>query len=127
LVRRWYEDVLTRRHADVIDEIVAAGYRDDTHAPPREGPAGARQEVGALFATFAAMRFTIDDMIAEGDTVVTIWTGDLTPARPRSPSPGTAVTVAGISIYRIMDGQFVEKRSADDLLDVRDQIDPDLL
>jgi len=58
-----------------------------------------------------------------------IWTGDLTPmaSRTRPPLPGHTVTVAGISIYRVNDGRIVENRSADDLLGVRDQIDPCLL
>jgi len=63
------------------------------------------------------------------DKVVVIWTGDLTPmaSRTRPPLPGHTVTVAGISIYRVNDGRIVENRSADDLLGVRDQIDPCLL
>ncbi len=90
---------------------------------------GAHQEVNGLFAAFADMRFTIDEMIAEGDKAVVIWTGDLTPmgSRTRPPLPGHTVTVAGISIYRVTEGRIVENRSADDLLGVRDQIDPCLL
>ena len=129
LVRRWYAEVLTQRRADVIDEIVAMDYRGDTAVPLREGLVGAHQEVNDLFAAFADMRFTIDDMIAEGDKVVVIWTGDLTPidSRTRLPMPGNTVTVAGISIYRVVDGRIVENRSADDLLGVLDQIDLCLL
>ena len=129
LVRRWYAEVLTQRRAEVIDEIVSMDYRGDTDVPLRAGPMGARQEVNALFATFADMRFTIDDVIAEGDKVVVIWTGDLTPisSHTRPPLPGHTVTVAGISIYRVIDGRIVENRSADDLLGVLDQIDPCLL
>jgi len=48
-------------------------------------------------------------------------------SRTRPPLPGHTVTVAGISIYRVNDGRIVENRSADDLLGVRDQIDPCLL
>ena len=129
LVRRWYVEVLTQRRAEVIDEIVSMDYWGDTDAPLREGPVGAHQEVNALFAAFADMRFTIDDMIAEGDKVVVIWTGDLTPiiSRTRPPLPGHTVTVAGISIYRVIDGRIVVNHSADDLLGVLDQIDPCLL
>lgn len=129
LVRRWYAEVLTQRRAEMIDEIVSLDYRGDTDVPLREGPVGAHQEVNALFAAFADMRFTIDDMIAEGDKVVVVWTGDLTPlgSRTRTPLPGHTVTVAGISIYRVSAGRIVENHSADDLLGVLDQIDPCLL
>jgi len=88
LVRRWYVEVLNQRRAEVIDEIVSIDYRGDTDVPLREGPVGAQREVNALFAAFADMRFTIDDMIAEGDKVVVVWTGDLTPLGSRMCSLG---------------------------------------
>ncbi len=125
LVRRWFEDVLNHWRTGVIGDIVGANYRDYAHVPPRIGPDGARQGVAELRAAFAEVRFTIDDMIAEGDKVVVIWTGDLT---REGVGAGKGVverqaTVAGINIYRVVDGKLVESRGVDDLRDALDQIE----
>ncbi len=41
----------------------------------RAGPEGMKELIGGMRATFPDLRVTVDDMIAEGDKVVTRWTG----------------------------------------------------
>jgi predicted ester cyclase len=67
---------------------------------------------------FPDMKLTVEDQVAEGDKVVTRWrgemthTGELAGAAPT----GRRVTITGITIDRLEDGQIVEAwRSMDTL------------
>jgi predicted ester cyclase len=74
--RRFYEEVWHRRNPGAVDEFVAPEFVD--HTPlPGQGPGreGFRQAGPALaFSAFPDAQITIEDVIAEGDKVVSRWT-----------------------------------------------------
>jgi steroid delta-isomerase-like uncharacterized protein len=110
--RRYYEEVWRKRNLAAIDELVAPEFVD--HDPlPGQGPGreGFRQAGPALaFSAFPDAQITIEDVIAEGDTVVTRWTcrGTHRGALMGIPPTHKQVTVAGIEINRYAGGQRVE-------------------
>lgn len=97
----------------VVDETVDANFVNHSAANPEEerGPEAVKAVFGAFRAAFPDGRTTIDDMVAEGDTVVTRWTfrgtheGEFVGVDPK----GRHVTLTGINIDRIAGGKFVER------------------
>jgi predicted ester cyclase len=64
-----------------------------------------------LMIAMPDMRFTIEELLADGDTVVARFTthGAQTRAFQGIPATGAAVTASGIAIYRLAGGKIVEQ------------------
>jgi ketosteroid isomerase-like protein len=90
---------------DVFDEVISPDYVDYGHEPPGRGPQGARDDYNGGRDAFSKIEYAIDDMLAEGDRVATRWTATLTAA-----DGGQPLTVTGISIYVLANGQITETR-----------------
>jgi predicted ester cyclase len=76
---------------------------------------------------FPDLHLTIDDMIAEGDKVVTRWTfrgtntGDMV-SPMHIPATGKQVTVTGITIDRFANSKFVEDWHQGDIMGFMQQL-----
>lgn len=97
----------------MADEIVAPEHVDRGSGalpglPP--GPEGSKMFVTVYRKAFPDIRFTIDEQIAEGDKVVTRWTGFGTHKGELAdiPPTGKSATVTGIGVDRIVNGKIVE-------------------
>ncbi len=110
---RLAEEAFSQGNLDVVDEIVADNYVNHDPAAPPDLPPG-REGVKALASfyrsAFPDAQLTIEDAIAEGDTVVTRWTGRGTHQGDFAgiPATGKQVTITGITIDRIEGGKIVE-------------------
>ena len=95
----------------MIDELVApdfVGHEMAAGTPP--GPEGFHQFYARLRSAFPNLRYTVDDLIAEGDKVVVRWKWSCTHTgvfRGIAPT-GRQVTVTGMAIYRLAGGKIVE-------------------
>ena len=127
LARRFMDEVYNKGNVDFIDEIVASTYVVyDPNNPGgiSGGVEGAKQFVEMYRSAFPDLQITVEDLIAEGEKVVTRWTargthrGQLTGIPPS----GNRVEVTGISIDRIEGGNFVESWSNLDTLGMMQQI-----
>jgi predicted ester cyclase len=117
VVRRFVMEALSGRNVGLADEVLASNY--------------VNRMTGADLATFKGMltgmstalsdvRFEIDDLVAEGDSVVARWkmeathTGSLMGETPT----GKRVSSRGLTYYRLVNGQIVEDdpMSSPDLL-----------
>lgn len=113
IVRHLVDEVWTNRNFAAVDELVAADYvgHDPNQPEPIKGREGFKQFAAMYQAAFQDATVTIDDQIAEGDLVVTRWTGrgthtgELMAIAPT----GKEVTVSGITISRLADGQVAEE------------------
>lgn len=124
IVRRL--DVIWDGEVEVVDEIVAEDLTNHNSlvpdAPP--GPEGFKQNVSALRTAFPDINFTTEDIIAEGDKVVFravghgTHEGGLMGIEPT----GREVTLSGIVIFRIADGQIVERWAQFDTIGMLRQI-----
>jgi len=125
LVRHYNEEVFGRKNLDAIDEFVSPSHID--HTLPRgmpAGRAGTRQAISMYVKAFPDLSFTVDDMIAEGDKVVTRYTTHGTHRGALGPIPATGrrVAVSSVDIVRIADGKIVEEWGLDDRLAMLQQL-----
>lgn len=113
IVRRLIDGVWRDRNLALVDELVAQDYvgHDPTQAEPIQGRDGFRQFVGMYQAAFQDAAITIDDQIAEGDRVVTRWTGRGTHTGELMgiAASGKEVTVSGITVSRLAGGKIAEE------------------
>jgi steroid delta-isomerase-like uncharacterized protein len=120
IARRWSEELWSKGELAVADEIVAPNYvRHDPGDPfSAEGPEGVKRLVRGLRDLMPDLHITIEDMIAEGDKVVTRYTstGTDTGGFMGRPPTGKQGKVTAIQIFRIVDGKSVESwANRDDL------------
>ncbi len=113
VARRFLEEVFGQGKLAVADEIVAPDHVDRGPGalpglPP--GPEGSKMIVTVYRNAFPDIQFTIDEQIAEGDKVVTRWTGFGTHKGGLAgfPPTGKSATVTGIGVDRIVNGKIVE-------------------
>ncbi len=108
--RRFYEEVWNGGNLDVIDELVAPNGVFHDPSMTTQGPKGFREYVTMYRTAFPDVHFTIEDEIAEGDTVATRWTARGTQKGPLMgiPPTGKQSTVTGIVIGRYANGELVE-------------------
>jgi steroid delta-isomerase-like uncharacterized protein len=111
LVRRHTEVFWNEQTLDIHDEIHAPGFVfHDADSPPMSG-AAFFQFVRTYLDAFPDLKFTIVDLIAEGDRVVQWWTsvGTHTGDLMGIPATGKQVTSTGIGIFRVVDGLIEEE------------------
>jgi steroid delta-isomerase-like uncharacterized protein len=110
LVRRAFEEVYNLGKLEVVDELVANDIVIHAAAAEFRGPADLKQYVAALRGAFPDLHLTIDQQIAEGDTVVTRWTarGTHLGAFQGIPPTGKQGSMTGIDIDRFAGGKTVE-------------------
>jgi predicted ester cyclase len=103
----------------VIDEFVAADLINHT-APPhlQSGNQSLKQLAQLWRAAFPDLKVTVDDLLAEGDLVVSAWTGRGTHLGDLMgiPPTGKQATMVGITIDRVQDGRIVERWGDNDQL-----------
>lgn len=110
---------------DNLDEVYAADLV--WHEPDQDiqGLEEARQFVSMYKTAFPDLYATVEDVIAEGDQVVTRWTirgthqGEI---EEFGPSTGRQVEIKGITIHRIEGGRIVEEWERYDNLSVMQQL-----
>ena len=127
VVRRLHE-IWSRGEVDAVGEVCApdfvSHFPQSSHMPERRGIDGAREGLVRIKAAFPDWNEAIDDMVTEGNKVVTRYTSTGTHRgefRGVAPS-GRKVTVPEISIYRVQKGKVVEQWCLLDELDRLRQI-----
>lgn len=126
IARREIEEVFSAGELDVVDEIYAADYVGHDPALPEaiHGRSGVKEQVTGYRSAFPDLRLTADDIVAEGDRVVTRWTatgtheGELFGVAPT----GRQVTVNGITVMRIAGGRIAEDWTSWDALGLMQQL-----
>ena len=70
-IRRWIEDGWNRHNPALIDEIFAPDVvQHDPNSPPVTNAAALKEYVGGLMSAFPDIRFTIENLAADGDRVI---------------------------------------------------------
>jgi steroid delta-isomerase-like uncharacterized protein len=112
LARRW-ADILNQGNLDLVDEIYAPDYVGHDPAMPEDvrGVDGAREFYSMYTSAFPDAEITIEDQLAEEDTVATRWTGRGTHQGELMgvPPSGNRVEVMGVTVSRIEGGKIVEE------------------
>jgi steroid delta-isomerase-like uncharacterized protein len=125
-VRRFLEEAFNEGNLGVADEIFASDYILHDPAIPEEisGPEGVKGFVQMYRSAFPDTHITVEDQLAEGDEVVTRWTGRGTHQGELFgiPASGNRVEVSGITISRFEGGKIAEDWTNSDTLSMMQQI-----
>jgi steroid delta-isomerase-like uncharacterized protein len=127
LVRRWYEAWNKGKEAVEagLEELCAPDYvLHGTGVYPDMDLAGLKHGLPAFYAAFPDIHYTLEDLIAERDKVVSRYTFRSTHQGEFMgiPPTGKQVKVTGIEIDRIEDGKFVETWFNSDQLSMLQQL-----
>ena len=98
VVRRFISESLADGKLAAIDEVLGPSYMNRTLGADLEAFKGFLPAITAL----PVRRFTIEDLVAEGDSVVARFTMDM------SNAAGASVSARGLTYYRLADGKIVE-------------------
>ena len=98
VVRRFITEVLVGGDVDVADEVLAPNYMNRAMGTYRE----AFKAFIANSPVFSDRRFDIEDLVAEGDAVVSRFSFEIT-----DPS-GKVISARGLTYYGLADGKIVE-------------------
>jgi predicted ester cyclase len=125
LVRRFVDEVQSGGNIDLIDEICSPEFVNHS-APPGIPPdcEGIKFLTAMFGGAFPDSYFTVEDMVAEGDKVVTRKTfhGTHEGELMGIPPTGRSVSMELIDIVRIAEGKVVEHWSVGDNLGMMQQL-----
>ena len=125
--RRYIEEVWRDEQLDIADEVFAEKYlshQSDGTALER-GPEDVKKFVTEYRSAFSNIEDIVEDMIGEGDRVVTRWTLRVTHTGEFRgiPTTGKRITITGIGIFRFSeDGKVVESWDSLDQLGMLRQL-----
>jgi predicted ester cyclase len=108
VVRRFISEILGKGNISVVDELLAPNYKN--HFLPGGGVEGFKQYVRSFHTGVPDIKFTIENMLAEGDQVAVslnisgTYTGSIMGSKPS----GKFFSVPGLTYYRLANGKIVE-------------------
>ena len=112
IVRRLFEEVWNKGNLQVTDDLFTLNYSHHDSSTPDvgRGPESEKKRATLYRTAFPDLRLTVEDIIAEGETVVARWScrgthkGDLNGIAPT----GKRINITGISIARFTNGKMSE-------------------
>ena len=129
LIRRWFEEVWNQGREETIDELVAPdsiihGLGDAGRQV--RGPEGFREFCHPFRAAFSDFHVDVDDVIVEGDQVVSriTFSGKHTGEGIGVPPTNRTFTSTAIVITRWQNGQIVESWNEFDAAGMMGQLTP---
>ena len=124
--RRTFEEMFNQGNLAIVDDLVAPDFLNH-EVPPAMNNRGAestRQVVTMLRTAFPDLHFTVEDVVAEGDTVagrVTMSGTHLGPFQGIPPT-GRSFQQAHMHFVRFRDGKAIEHRAVRDDLGMMRQL-----
>lgn len=105
-VRRLFEDGFNRQRAEVLDEVVAPEYAD---AFGERGATAFKKVIAGLRGGFPDIRYTVEELIAEDDSVAVRWhwTGTHRGLFRGIAPTERQVTNNGLAIFHLREGKIV--------------------
>jgi predicted ester cyclase len=124
VVRRFPEEVATQGNIDVIDEICAEDILDHSPLGEKQGRDELKEQAKYLLSAFGDLSVTVEDIIAEGDTVAMRVTvrgtheGEFMGVEPT----GKEFEFQNTVFARLKDGKVVERWIRPDLFGLMQQL-----
>jgi steroid delta-isomerase-like uncharacterized protein len=126
VVRRLFEELWNKGNLSVADQLFTPNYTHHDSSSPDfgHGPESERKRATLYRTAFPDLRLTIEDLIAEGDTVMARWTchgthkGELNGIAPT----GKPFTISGVTSARLLNGKLAEGYVNWDALGMMQQI-----
>jgi len=112
VVRRLIDELWNKGNLQVADELIAPTYvhHDDSTPDFGKGPESEKKRVNLYRTAFHDFRLSIEDLLAEGETVVARWScrgvhkGELNGIAPT----GKQFAITGVTICRFDHGKIIE-------------------
>jgi len=126
IVRRAWEEVVNEGKLDIVDELFHLNYIE--HIPggiaKTKGPERVKRAVTWMRKVFPDLHYTVEDLIAEGDRVVSrvIGIGTHKGEFMGVTATNRKVEMTAVVISRIKDGKIIEDWSYQNTLDMLKQI-----
>lgn len=124
-ILRYYQEVCNDGNVALLDELCAPDYVNHNPGPglppTREGD---KLLIAMYRMMFPDLHVTIEDMLSDGDKIVTRWIGRATHQGEMlgiQPT-GRKVTITGIDISRVVDGKLQEAWHQEDQLGLMQQL-----
>ncbi len=123
--RRAYEELFNQGNLSLVEELIAPDFLNH-EAPPgsNRGPESMRQLIRMLRTAFPDLHFTIEELVAEGDTVAgrVTMSGTHQGTFQGMPPTGRSFRQAQMHFVRFRDGKGVEHRAVRDDLGLMQQL-----
>jgi steroid delta-isomerase-like uncharacterized protein len=119
LIRRYFAEIDERRDPAVVDQFLAPDFVSHNPSPGFGSDRAGQRDAFAHFLAAAPDSYhVIDDMVAEGDRVVTRLTahGTQTGVLFGIPPTGRRISMTGIAAHRVTEGKIVEHWHEIDML-----------
>ncbi|HYL82978.1 MAG TPA: ester cyclase [Candidatus Angelobacter sp.] len=126
IVRRLYEEAWNKRKLEVLDLLLSPSHA--LHGPNFTGrtigPDAYKRTITHYTTGYPDLRFTVEEMIAEGDKVVCYWTMSGTHNGEFMAIPPThkKMSVDGITIHDIAEGKIMDSYVSLDLWSMMQQL-----
>ncbi len=112
IVRRLIEELWNKGNLSLADQLFAPNYQHHDASSPDfgRGPESEKKRATLYRTAFPDIHLMIEDIIAEGETVMTRWSchgthkGDLNGIAPT----GKQFTISGVTIARLANGKMTE-------------------
>jgi steroid delta-isomerase-like uncharacterized protein len=125
VARRFLEEVINQNRMDRADDLVVEDFVELDPLPgQRQGREGLKEVLGMMRAAFPDMHWVAEEMVAEGDTVVTrfTWTGTHRGEFLGVPATGRSVVVKRVVMDQLADGKMSKSRILMDSLGMMQQL-----
>jgi predicted ester cyclase len=111
LIRDYYEEVYNKHQLEASDRFVAKDFIEHNPRLPHEGLAGTKKFLNIVFAAFSDYHAEIQQLVAEGDWVVSRiqFTGTNDGPYDGRPATGNKLVFSTSDFYRIENGKIAER------------------
>jgi ketosteroid isomerase-like protein len=117
-----YFDILSAGSLASLDQVIAADFTDRTPgAGSTRGPESIRETQGRARQLFEGIRYTVEDLLADGDRVAARYT-----VRAQRKG-GKSVEVTGVTVFRMANGKIQEAWIFNDQIELFRQLGYTLL
>ncbi len=125
VIMTFIEEVINQGRLERADDLVVEDFVELDPLPGQaQGREGLKEVIGQIRSAFPDIRWTVDEMVAEGDKVFSrfTWSGTHEGAFLGVPATGRRITVKGMVIDRLVSGKMADSRILMDTLGMMQQL-----
>lgn len=125
VISMFVEEVINQGRLERADDLVAADFVELDPLPgQQQGRDGLKEVIGGIRAAFPDIHWVLDEMVAEGDKVVSrfTWSGTHRGVFFGIPATGKSISVKGVVIDHVVAGKMVDSRMLMDSLSMLQQL-----
>lgn len=125
VIQAFVDDILNQGRLERANDLVNEDFVELDPLPGQEqGREGLKAIIFSLRSSFPDMHWTVQEMVAEGQKVVTrfVWTGTHRGTFLGIPATGRSVEVKGVVMDRLEDGKMADSRILMDTMGLMQQL-----